>query len=573
MQPYRDAVGEVLGGRAQTTSGQGGRLQPVGQAAQLLHGRGETGDGMLDLAAQGVLAPVDPGRLQAQRDRQQALLGAVVQVALHPAPLLEVGLRQPGPRLAHLLDLPGQLGPQGQVVDLRGRPRDDRVDRAALVACGVVGEGGRHPPVADDVEMTGVRLHRPAVSRDPSRTRREAQRGAGIVQGPPDHGLDIGGASREAVLHEPHGVVTSAVEPPVDAVAGPEVRRTGHRGSGQGREHRGELPGLRDRDGPRDHQHHHAEGGNHRTGGEGVGGGVGHDPFDVVEPVPHDGQAHPECQRHDTGGEDDLGDPLLVEVGHDERQDDAGTERHGPGDEPEELTTCLAAGSSEREDHGHQGQEEAPAEQQDRHGADQGRWPRQRGDCPRADQLLVRRVEMRAAQQGGHLEDHGAADGDQWQPASARDRVARGRGVLEHQGQEQEPGHEAGVAERGHERAARQVPGPGEGHRRVGVDERAPRQARGEAEERPAHSLGERAQGHHHADQVAGGQCDEERQERHQVGPGQAGGDRVDPPDENGGDEEHRGGRPHHRPREVAPDPAHGPHRGTVRGRRTPGQP
>ena len=51
---------------------------------------------------------------------RSALLGAVVEVPLDPAALVQVRGGEPGPRLGDLLDLSGQLRPQPDVVDLRG---------------------------------------------------------------------------------------------------------------------------------------------------------------------------------------------------------------------------------------------------------------------------------------------------------------------------------------------------------------------------------------------------------------------------------------------------------------------
>ena len=57
------------------------------------------------------------GMAQRQADRDEALLGAVVQVTLDPPPLLVAGLDDPSPGCLHLGELAAQLDPQPRNLD------------------------------------------------------------------------------------------------------------------------------------------------------------------------------------------------------------------------------------------------------------------------------------------------------------------------------------------------------------------------------------------------------------------------------------------------------------------------
>ena len=90
---------------------------------------------------------------QVEADRDQLLLGAVVEVALEPAPLVERRADDPGPRALDLRELPEHLDPQPG--DLDGQPaRTSRcassLRTAARSACTTVASG-RSP------RRTGVR--------------------------------------------------------------------------------------------------------------------------------------------------------------------------------------------------------------------------------------------------------------------------------------------------------------------------------------------------------------------------------------------------------------------------------
>ena len=60
---------------------------------------------------------------QVEPDRDQLLLGAVVEVALEPAPFVEGGAHDPGPRPFHLRELPADLDAQSG--DLDGKTGSD----------------------------------------------------------------------------------------------------------------------------------------------------------------------------------------------------------------------------------------------------------------------------------------------------------------------------------------------------------------------------------------------------------------------------------------------------------------
>ena len=91
----RDAAGEVVDRGEQSAAGECGGLQAAGQVAQLLDGEAELVDGAIDLGAEHGRRPVDLGRLELEGDRQQSLLGAVVEVALDAPAFLEVRRGEP----------------------------------------------------------------------------------------------------------------------------------------------------------------------------------------------------------------------------------------------------------------------------------------------------------------------------------------------------------------------------------------------------------------------------------------------------------------------------------------------
>ena len=108
------------------------RRQLVGRLVQ--RGRRAPRGGGRDLGAG------DPER---EREVDQALLGAVVQVALDPAALGVAELDDPGPGGADLLELGPDLGLEALVLDRQAGGGRDRLDQLGLVVQGgVVDQGG-----------------------------------------------------------------------------------------------------------------------------------------------------------------------------------------------------------------------------------------------------------------------------------------------------------------------------------------------------------------------------------------------------------------------------------------------
>ncbi len=108
--------------RASSRSSSSARVELLLGAAEQLLGR------------VGVLAQLALGQAHGQRERDEPLLGAVVQVALEPAALGGPGLDDPGARGAQLLDPGAQLGLQALVLDREARGGRDRADELRVVA-------------------------------------------------------------------------------------------------------------------------------------------------------------------------------------------------------------------------------------------------------------------------------------------------------------------------------------------------------------------------------------------------------------------------------------------------------
>ena len=92
------------------------RVDPAGQGAQVIEGRAEPGPQLAGKLPDfgGIFGGVvEQGELDGERD--QLLLGAVVQVALDLLPLGVLGLHQPPPRRPQIIDAGLQLGGQGDV--------------------------------------------------------------------------------------------------------------------------------------------------------------------------------------------------------------------------------------------------------------------------------------------------------------------------------------------------------------------------------------------------------------------------------------------------------------------------
>ena len=82
----------------------------------------------------GVLVQLALGEPQRQRERDEPLLGAVVQVALQPPALLRAGLDDPGARGAQLLDAGAQLGLQALVLHREAGGGRDRAQQLGVLA-------------------------------------------------------------------------------------------------------------------------------------------------------------------------------------------------------------------------------------------------------------------------------------------------------------------------------------------------------------------------------------------------------------------------------------------------------
>ena len=71
--------------------------------------------------------------LKGEADPEQALLGAVVEVALDPSALGVAGFDDAHSRGPHLVELGAQLGLQAGVLQRQARRRADRVDEGGVV--------------------------------------------------------------------------------------------------------------------------------------------------------------------------------------------------------------------------------------------------------------------------------------------------------------------------------------------------------------------------------------------------------------------------------------------------------
>ena len=141
----------------------------------------------------GILVRACPGRGRSvQRQRDEPLLGAVVQVALQPPALLRAGLDDPGARGAQLLDAGAQLGLQALVLDRQAGGGRDRAHSSGLLATASRRARSRR--------RAGPRA-RPASRRARRRPRRAARRLAvGVDPAPlvvePEHELQRAVAER-----------------------------------------------------------------------------------------------------------------------------------------------------------------------------------------------------------------------------------------------------------------------------------------------------------------------------------------------------------------------------------------
>jgi hypothetical protein len=147
---------------------------PRRQLAQLLQRVGQLGEGRVDgRRGHAVVGDLAAGEPQMERQRDEPLLGAVVQVTLQAPALRVADLDQPQARGADLLDPRAQLRLQPLVLEAEGGGGGRAADELGLRAQRVVVDEGGHPvPVEVDLRERppgpGLREpHRPAVAVDP----------------------------------------------------------------------------------------------------------------------------------------------------------------------------------------------------------------------------------------------------------------------------------------------------------------------------------------------------------------------------------------------------------------------
>ena len=205
--------------------------------------------------------------------------------------------------------------------------------------------------MATDVDRSGCRRHpvsrgrRPGVALD-----RVEDARTGIAQGRDQECVEVRHRVSEPDADGLHGVEALPVDPLLHGLAPPDEGDPSHRRARQRREHGRELgPGV---DGGRlaDHDQHHGEDDDHRRGGDCIASRVGHDPFDVVQPVT-------QHRERGTGGEGDRGgahqvsrDVAAPGVRHDERGDHTRCQRQCSRDQPQQLLPGLSLGTSPRSD-------------------------------------------------------------------------------------------------------------------------------------------------------------------------------------------------------------------------------
>ena len=286
-----------------------GRAHAAGELAQLLDRARDLGHDGVDRRR--VRQPVLQVA-QGQADRHEPLLGAVVDVALEPAPLLVAGGDDAGARRLDLRELAADLDAQAR--DLDRQPR--RADRAVEQ----VGTLGQRRIVDDRREREAAaahgRAHPPGGIRALDHAARrvdldvaveaEAQLEPGIAERLREHGAGRLGrrAPRaqlfEEVLDRPQARVAVAVEAAVDEQLHPRPQRPNSSGDGERRRRRGHRRAGADRD--PDRERDRREDGRQRRAQRDVDQRPVDQPVDLVEPVAQDRDAHRgrhRRQRHD----------------------------------------------------------------------------------------------------------------------------------------------------------------------------------------------------------------------------------------------------------------------------------
>ena len=108
------------------------------------------------------------GELECEPDPEQALLGAVVEVALEPPPLGVAGLDDPRARGAHLGELGAQLRLQARVLEREARGRADGLEQRGLVEERRVVDERGDPPAVVLEHGDGAPVARAHVERAPA---------------------------------------------------------------------------------------------------------------------------------------------------------------------------------------------------------------------------------------------------------------------------------------------------------------------------------------------------------------------------------------------------------------------
>ncbi len=134
LDGYAGAGGQRLQRHRQPVAAQHRGIDAPGDVAKLLQ-RGRHLRPWLGSAAPAPARrpPCSPPASQFEGERDQPLLGAVVQIAFQPLALLPAGFEHPDPRALQLLQPGAQLGPQPAVLERDAGGRRDGVEQLPLV--------------------------------------------------------------------------------------------------------------------------------------------------------------------------------------------------------------------------------------------------------------------------------------------------------------------------------------------------------------------------------------------------------------------------------------------------------
>ena len=304
---------------------------------------------------------------QREADRDQPLLGPVVQVALEPPPLLIAGGHDPRARGLDLVELAAQLDAEPCDLDREAGRLDDLLEqsRPPLVDGAVEHHPEREPRARDRrSHATVLRLVAggPATRIDVELAlgQEEAQLEPGVGEHLAEHRLDrLGrGASGAQVLEEAHDprsrVVASAAEAAVDRVLHPRAQRP--EGDRDEQRRHGRRPGRAAAERRAEQQGGRRIGAGEQQGEHAVDERAVDDPVDLVEAVAKHRHAdrrrdRPEHEEEE-GGED--GPVVAVAVRERPRQADEQRRRnqHGGVGQPLELKALDPGGAPEAHAHG-----------------------------------------------------------------------------------------------------------------------------------------------------------------------------------------------------------------------------